>query len=78
MSSSERTLSARWTRDDAIRDSDLDKNEKAVLNAYLDTDRQAAGLELYYSLERIAWITRLANSTVRDTVKKLETRGVLE
>src|SRR4051794_13086674 len=67
-----------WIRADRIRDSALDKNEKAVLNAYLDTDRLANGIELFQSIERIAWMTGIANSTVRLAVARLVNRGVLE
>jgi hypothetical protein len=73
----DRRSSAEWLQRDRVWSSALATREKLVLLAFLDCDRAGKGRELYPSMERIAWQSGLANSTVRLAVDELQRLGVL-
>ncbi len=67
-----------WTRDEAVWNCDLPSREKYVLLAILTTDRAARDVEMWPSMELVAWQTQLAYSTVRESFEKLKAAGILE
>jgi hypothetical protein len=71
-------ISEDWKRRNAIWACGLNKWEKLVLIAILDSDRLGKGVELYQSMKTIAAMTGLARSTVCAAVSSLVEMEVLE
>ncbi len=71
-------LSDEWKQREAVWNADLPTREKLVLLAFIECDRKAHGRDLFPSMERIAWQTGYANSTVRQAVEILQQRRILE
>jgi hypothetical protein len=69
---------AEWHQRDQVWHADLPAREKLILLAFIEYDRRARGQELFPSIDRIAWQTGLANSTVRLAVRGLTERGILD